>query len=463
MEDPGDDGTLRLPLLGESSSEGGGGAGGGAAAGASLSATIFNVLNIYVGLGLLTMPYACMKGGWAALGFLLVLVPLFATSGQLICRAFDLLPASAPRSYPALGAAAAGRAGRRAVLLFCFLELAGASIVLLMVCWQMLELLLPSEGIGPLRPMHLAAGISTACLLPLLLIELAQLSRLSVLGSTSSLMVIALALALLGLDPSRQAMPQQPPPGRHAASIGVLQSIGIFALSCSAHTTLPALRSAMRKPSEFPAALSISFSVMLACYSSLAAAGYWYWGDSASPLVTTDLATNSFYVTRRVPVDRLLAVFVMVNCLSKYPALNLILQDMVLSILPLLRDSGGSFRPPKRRVALALRLVLFATCALLALTAYDALGSVLSLLGGLCSITCSLILPTAFYSLLAWPRLRTPARVALLALLALALSLAALITAQNICFMVPACRRWQQGEQPAVGSVAGLALRWAQP
>lgn len=51
-----------------------------------------------------------------------------------------------------------------------------------------------------------------------------------------------------------------------------------------------------------------------------------YWGDAASPLVTTDLATNSYYVTRRVPIDRLLAAFVLVNCLSKYPALNLILQ-----------------------------------------------------------------------------------------------------------------------------------------
>lgn len=57
--------------------------------------------------------------------------------------------------------------------------------------------------------MHLAAGISTACLLPLLLIELTQLSRLSMLGSTSTLLVIAMVLALLGLDPSRQAMPQQ--------------------------------------------------------------------------------------------------------------------------------------------------------------------------------------------------------------------------------------------------------------
>ncbi len=66
-----------------------------------------------------------------------------------------------------------------------------------------------SAGLGPVSPMHLAAAISTACLLPLLLIDLKQLSRLSVLGSTSTLLVISMVLALLGLDPSRHAMPQQ--------------------------------------------------------------------------------------------------------------------------------------------------------------------------------------------------------------------------------------------------------------
>ena len=34
----------------------------------------------------------------------------------------------------------------------------------------------------------------------------------------------------------------QPPPTRHAASGGIFQALGIFALSCSAHSTLPALR-----------------------------------------------------------------------------------------------------------------------------------------------------------------------------------------------------------------------------
>jgi vesicular inhibitory amino acid transporter len=144
---------------------------------------------------------------------------------------------------------AAGARGQRAVLFFCFLELVGASIVLLMIAWQNLELLLPSEGgswaggmrcahgacmvrangcccgwrsqmltgsapptstgIGPLRPMHLAAVLSSAALLPLLFIELRQLSALSALGAASTALVVGMVLVLLGLDPQRTAMPQQ--------------------------------------------------------------------------------------------------------------------------------------------------------------------------------------------------------------------------------------------------------------
>lgn len=59
--------------------------------------------------------------------------------------------------------------------------------------------------------------------------------------------------------------------------MGVIQALGIFALSCSAHSTLPALRSSMQKPAHFPKALAASFSVMMFAYCSIAAAGYLYW------------------------------------------------------------------------------------------------------------------------------------------------------------------------------------------
>ena len=52
--------------------------------------------NIFVGIGLLSMPYAVMRGGWMALVFLAALVSLFATSGQArgsaLPTACDALP-----------------------------------------------------------------------------------------------------------------------------------------------------------------------------------------------------------------------------------------------------------------------------------------------------------------------------------------------------------------------------------
>lgn len=118
------------------------------------------------------MPYALMRGGWLALGALALVLPLFALSGQvwgarqlplpllfaaaallgcrgaqhmperspsvppppsvqLICWAFDLMPASVPRTYPELGRAAAGRWGVHAVLLFSFMGELPSSLSLL--------------------------------------------------------------------------------------------------------------------------------------------------------------------------------------------------------------------------------------------------------------------------------------------------------------------------------------------
>lgn len=130
-------------------------------------------------------------------------------------------------------------------------------------------------GLGPLQPMHAAALLSTAALLPLLHIELRRLGPLSMLGAASTALVLAMVLALLVLDPQREGLSPQPPPTHHVASGGVIQALGIYALSCSAHSTLPALRSSMAKPSRFPTALALSFGAMMLCYCSLAAAGYW--------------------------------------------------------------------------------------------------------------------------------------------------------------------------------------------
>lgn len=106
--------------------------------------------------------------------------------------------------------------------------------------------------------------------------------------------------------------------------------------------------------------------------------------------------------------------------------------------------------------------VLFGCGTLLALTAYQVLGSALSLLGGLASISCSLLLPTAFYSLLSWRRLGLPAKTGLAALLAVGVSLVGLITSSNLCDLLEHCRERHSHSGGGSGSGNSL-LSWGGP
>lgn len=129
---------------------------------------------------------------------------------------------------------------------------------------------------------------------------------------------------------------------------------------------------------------------------------------------------------------------------------------MLLSVLPLTRDAAGAYCPPLSWVTAALRLGIFAAGTALALGAYSALGAALSLLGGLCSITCSLVLPTAFYLLLRWRQLRWAPRAGLLATLSLGLGLVLLVTAMNVCALLPRCHARVGAARDAWAALAAL-------
>lgn len=86
----------------------------------------------------------------------------------------------------------------------------------------------------------------------------------------------------------------QPAPGHKAFHRDVLQGFGIFAVSVSGHSSLPAIRSSMARPHLFGSVLNLSFAVMLLVYSSVAAFGYYYFGDMTSQIITTGaLSTGS--------------------------------------------------------------------------------------------------------------------------------------------------------------------------
>lgn len=60
-------------------------------------------VNIFMGIGLLSMPYAMRQGGWLGLAALAVATAVFCLSGKLIVRNFDKMPPTVSHTYPALG------------------------------------------------------------------------------------------------------------------------------------------------------------------------------------------------------------------------------------------------------------------------------------------------------------------------------------------------------------------------
>lgn len=61
-------------------------------------------MNIFIGSGLLSMPYALAQCGWLGLPMLAIVTGVFCLSGKLIIRAFASLPSGVPHAYPELGA-----------------------------------------------------------------------------------------------------------------------------------------------------------------------------------------------------------------------------------------------------------------------------------------------------------------------------------------------------------------------
>ena len=50
--------------------------------------SIFNVVNLFMGVGLLSLPYSIKIGGWMAMPALILATLMFALSGHLIVEGF---------------------------------------------------------------------------------------------------------------------------------------------------------------------------------------------------------------------------------------------------------------------------------------------------------------------------------------------------------------------------------------
>lgn len=397
---------------------------------ASALQTVFVILSIYMGLGMLSQPYALRVGGWASLIFLICAGALFLGSAIMVSRACELLPPNHEQNYSGLGNALWGSRGRIIVSIIAGMELVGGAIIATAVMFEQFEILLPEQDILGFSPFSAAIVLTSCCLYPALTLpDVAHVAPLSAAGSAAASSVAVAVTSLLFIDFQREKIPKKTP-AEHvfARWPGMLQALGIFAVSMSGHSTLPALRAGMRQPTKFIRAFVGAFITMITIYGLVAASGYYYWGDDTTPVVTYDLAKNSPFSRHAskhhhswvdwIAIDAFLASMVLVTCSAKVPALIMVLSDLISGHTHASESSSTTadddlypaeagrfpswrlFR--RRRQQLTYRMLLCTLSLGVAILARDNLGELLSLVGGGCSMATSLILPIAFYARLSW-------------------------------------------------------------
>lgn len=388
--------------------------------------TALNVFNVYVGIGIVSLVGAVGLGGWAALGMLAVCAVLFGVSASALVAAFEGIPPGVPQTYPELGRAAAGNWGRLLTIIVSLMEFSGAGLAVTIVVWQEIAELLGQidsagggahGGGGLLGPQHReswAKVLGFLLMFPTILMDdFRILSYLGWLGLVCCALMSTLIVGCSVLDPSRADTCAgglgvddlgQCPAGHHGVKLGVAVSTGIFAMSLSGHAALPAIRQSMAEPEQFNRVVAMAFSAMFLTYAVIGGAGYAYFGDAASPLITHDISLHSVLGGRPLlghsyTLDMLLNTLVCLNAYTTIAPVVMISSQMILEAIPremyeqALQRWGGTRKGLNR----AGRVIIYFLFCLVALLFYNSILSLEGLTGGIMSMTSSQLLPFIFY------------------------------------------------------------------
>jgi len=427
LAEEGDVTSLEQPLLIRRQDEGEEDTALAQAGTATVLHSVFNVVNLFMGVGLLSLPYATKLGGWMSLPALGIASMLFAFSAHLIVHCFQKVRGGG-QSYAALGERAFGLRGRRLVT-FCTLcdMFGGCSICLIVSCKQIEGLILPRLSVWGLTASQLARIIGISAALPTVFIRsFRQIASVSMLGICCSFMVTLAVVLSAALDINREhsvSPSTQELPSHHNLSPSLPRSVGIFALSMAGHSALPSFRNSMKRPHMFHFVINVAFSIMLGFNLLVSAIGYWYWGDDVSEIIMQDIALKS-PLRGVMGLDVIMTALIGLNAFSKVPTLLLVLEDIVLSSF--FGDANTS-----KHLGLMIKCGMVCGVALCTALAYNVLGLVMSLLGGMVSMNASVVFPHAFYLKIYWSELSVARRMGIGALLVFSICLSCLIVEEN--------------------------------
>ncbi|TKA28990.1 hypothetical protein B0A50_03402 [Salinomyces thailandicus] len=361
----------------------------------TLPQTIFNSVNVLIGVGILALPLAMKLAGWVP-GLIFFAFAGISTSytAKLLAKCADV--DSSLITFADLAYVSFGPWARIATSILFSLELIAACVALVVLFADSLDALIPGWGVTEWK---VVCGI---ILIPLGFVPLRFLSFTSVLGILSCLGIV-LAIFLDGLlKPHPQGSLREPAPTHLFPQNWMTLPIafGIMMSPWGGHSVFPNIYRDMRHPYKYRKAINTTYIFTSSLDLFMGVIGFLMYGDGVK-----DEITRNVLITKGYPeaINVLIVVCVAIIPLTKVP-LN---ARPIVSTLELfmgldaraMSDSQaftGLSGATRGILKITLRIVITLLFVIIAILVPQ-FDTIMSLLGAVACFAICIVLPCAFH------------------------------------------------------------------
>lgn len=390
--------------------------------------TVFNSINVLIGVGILALPLAVRYAGWVlGLGFLTFAAIVTAYTAKLLAKCLDTNPAST--TYGDIAFLALGSWGRALIETIFIMELTAANVALIILFADSLHSLVPAVSVLYWK-IILAVG-----LVPLNFVPFSALSVTSILGIGCVMGILTLVLTDGIIKPhSPGSIREVATTYAFPANINTIPlSLGLYMAPWGGHSVFPAIYKDMRHPRKYGKAVNTSYMFVFALNLFMAVVGYLMFGELTRDEVTSNILTSKAYPA---VISIIIVVFIAIIPITKMPLSSRPVMDtMNKKFMIDLRQMDAKARAYSQkslshragRASIAVGTNILQLVVSIAFPDFD---SIMALMGSAFCFTICVILPVTFYLKIFWgsDEIKLPEKILCFALIAICTVLAVMGT-----------------------------------
>ncbi|SPN98326.1 related to amino acid transport protein [Cephalotrichum gorgonifer] len=358
----------------------------------TLPQTVFNSINVLVGVGLLSLPLGIKYAGWVCgMISLLLCAIVTAYTAKLLGKCMDLDPSLI--TFSDIAYISYGRKARIATSVLFTLELLAANVALVVLFADSMDLLFPE-----LMASETWKTLCVLILLPFNFLPLRLLSYTSIVGIFSCFCIVTIVVIDGLVKPNFPGSLLEPAATylfpRSWSTLPL--SFGLLLSPWGGHSVFPNIYRDMRHPYKYGKALKITYVFTFLLDAATAAAGTLMFGDDVREAITSNiLGTSGYPATLTVFMCAFVAAIPFTKIpINARPIVNTV--ELVCGLHGHQHHHAEHSEVYRTFVRVFARIFTLATILAIAI-AFPAFDSIMAFMGSALCFSICVILPLAFY------------------------------------------------------------------